>query len=888
MASPLDYEAWFQAVTQRPSRAASVPYPWQATLGNDPVCRDRLLHIPTGFGKTAGAVLPWLYHRVVRDGPGGPWPTRLVYCLPMRTLVEQTHAEVQGFVGALSLPDAQRPSVHMLMGGVEAGDWEAWPERPAVIIGTQDMLLSRALNRGYGAGRARWPMAFGLLHTDALWILDEVQLMGVGLATSAQLSAFRWAERARRAPLRPTFTWWMSATLQPSWLATVDHQARLNSLAREVVSIPAGARSGGLWKVQKALERAPDAITPDAIAALAQTRHTPGTLTLVIVNTVKRAVDVFQSLHKKPKKGPELRLVHSRFRAAERASFREAFLCREAPLPPEGRIVVATQVVEAGVDLSASLLITDPAPWSSLVQRFGRCARYEGERGTIVVAGWDPQKSAPYEGAEVTAAVEAITRLQTDHGDASPRALLAFEEALSAETRALLYPYLPAHVIRRHDIDDLFDTSPDLSGVDLDVSRYVRGGDERDVRVAWRSIEVEPRLPDHIDRAHVSPVHRDELCAVPVGDLRDFLKEGGARVAYALNYLDGRWERLGRREQDARRIVPGMTLLLPSAAGGYDISLGWSPAVKGEVSPVEPPTTADDEQALSMDQSASAAEDDSLSRARAWKTIATHGRECGEALTAIATALGLPGPLTSMLDVVGRWHDAGKAHDVFQAAITRDEEPSNVVDRRDLAKAPKDCWRKPLYPDRPGFRHELASALALIELLRRAKPDHPALTGGREALFAAMGEAPSAVPPSDAVAADHPLAAELAALDEDGLNLALWLVATHHGKVRARLVSTPLDQEGGQGTIAGVGAGDKIRLLELARQGGLRAPVPEITLSLDLAQMGLSTRYGPSWGERVERLLDAFGPFTIAYLEALTRAADWRASSMDTQDEELS
>ncbi|MBV5323351.1 CRISPR-associated helicase/endonuclease Cas3, partial [bacterium] len=74
--------------------------------------------------------------------------------------------------------------------------------------------------------------------------------------------------------------------------------------------------------------------------------------------------------------GIELRLVHSRFRPAERATWRTDFLCREACGPEVKRIIVATQVVEAGVDISAVLLITDLAPWSSLVQRFGRCARW--------------------------------------------------------------------------------------------------------------------------------------------------------------------------------------------------------------------------------------------------------------------------------------------------------------------------------------------------------------------------------------------------------------------------------------------------------------------------------------------------------------------------------
>ena len=79
----------------------------------------------------------------------------------------------------------------MLMGGDVDRDWDRYPERDTILIGTQDMLLSRALNRGYAMSRFRWPVQFGLLNNDCLWVMDEVQLMGSGLATTTQLQAFR-------------------------------------------------------------------------------------------------------------------------------------------------------------------------------------------------------------------------------------------------------------------------------------------------------------------------------------------------------------------------------------------------------------------------------------------------------------------------------------------------------------------------------------------------------------------------------------------------------------------------------------------------------------------------------------------------------------------------
>src|SRR5260221_14204335 len=60
-------------------------------------CESQLIEIPTGLGKTAAVVLAWLWNRLVLPLNSQPstlnrsaWPRRLVYCLPMRTLVEQT------------------------------------------------------------------------------------------------------------------------------------------------------------------------------------------------------------------------------------------------------------------------------------------------------------------------------------------------------------------------------------------------------------------------------------------------------------------------------------------------------------------------------------------------------------------------------------------------------------------------------------------------------------------------------------------------------------------------------------------------------------------------------------------------------------------------------
>ena len=120
------------------------PDAWQLALTTD--AWPQVLSAPTGSGKTAAVTLGWAAHRLRSPGTT---PRRLVWCLPMRTLVEQTAGAVRKWFGKLAAEPASvgrlpRPEdVHVLMGGADADGWLDWPERPSVLVGTQDMLLSR-------------------------------------------------------------------------------------------------------------------------------------------------------------------------------------------------------------------------------------------------------------------------------------------------------------------------------------------------------------------------------------------------------------------------------------------------------------------------------------------------------------------------------------------------------------------------------------------------------------------------------------------------------------------------------------------------------------------------------------------------------------------------
>lgn len=83
----MDFKTFFASMVRHESETARAPYPYQQKLaeGGWP----ETLIIPTGFGKTAAVLSAWLWKLKIGD-PGTP--RRLVYCLPMRALVEQTAA----------------------------------------------------------------------------------------------------------------------------------------------------------------------------------------------------------------------------------------------------------------------------------------------------------------------------------------------------------------------------------------------------------------------------------------------------------------------------------------------------------------------------------------------------------------------------------------------------------------------------------------------------------------------------------------------------------------------------------------------------------------------------------------------------------------------------
>lgn len=794
------------------------PYPFQVRFACESPL-PQLVDVPTGMGKTAMAVLGWLWRRRFHpdEAVRTATPRRLIYCLPMRVLVEQTVSEANRWIAELKkyCPKemAQPPKVHILMGGEIDNDWDAYPEADAILIGTQDQLLSRALNRGYAMSRYRWPMHYGLLNNDCLWVMDEVQLMGVGLTTTAQLQAFR----EKFGTYGPAHSIWMSATLKTETLATIDFAERAKTLQRLALSsddakhVDIAKRVNAVKLLHKA-ETIWKQETEDGYAErLAEEvcrHHQIGTLTIVMVNRVGRAQDVFTALQQKLKSAhsqADLCLIHSRFRQAERECLQQ----RLKEKPDHGRIVVATQAIEAGVDISAQTLITELAPWSSLVQRFGRCNRYGewGQKSPARVFWIDLETSLTNKKGEQQPVSKAILPYETEDLDWSRGQLSHFKEVGPSKVSKIMALEKDAfgHVLRRRDLVDLFDTTPDLAGNDIDVSRYIRDGENTDVQVYWRQWDGEEPSAD-------MPAPRpEELCAVAIGQIKEFLKK---------DVLAFRWDGLERHWLPVKKdsVWPGLTLLLHVSEGGYAEDLGWTGTVDGDVPIVPLPSELPPNDAL---------DEDRLTFIHRFVHLTKHATDVAQEMKSLKTTLDDPAltiPWNELL-TAARWHDVGKAHEVFQRMLV---EPLPADDPRKSDGPWAKSNHKKGRPDRKHFRHELASALALL-------------------------------------------------LHKES-DLAAYLAAAHHGKVRLSIRSLPDENvpTDGKRFARGVWDGDPLPAVDLGDGVSTQA----VTLTLSFMEMGEGP-HGPSWLERMLRLRDHYGPFKLAWMETLVRVADWRGTAKE-------
>lgn len=377
-------------------RGEDSPFPWQEELLRRFLAGSiqRSLDIPTGLGKT-GVMAIWLVARA----NGAAVPRRLVYIVDRRAVVDQAtevavrlreyvdrDAQVKEALGlgTRSLPISTLRGQH-----VDNREWLEDPSSPSIIVGTVDMVGSRLLFEGYGTTRKMRPYHAGLLGADSLAVLDEAHLVPpfekLLEAIAEDGAAFGPRDEPPRRLVPPFKLLSLSATgrdlvgesfgLQEADLKHLVVRRRLDASKRLTVH-PLDDQTS----------------LADALAEHAWRLCGKGAGPVrCIVFTDKRTVAVavrkaIEKLAKGDKNAgiPAVQVDMELFVGGRRVFEREDAALRLARLGfiagkkverVRPAFVIATSAGEVGVDLDADHMVSDLVAWERMVQRIGRVNR---------------------------------------------------------------------------------------------------------------------------------------------------------------------------------------------------------------------------------------------------------------------------------------------------------------------------------------------------------------------------------------------------------------------------------------------------------------------------------------------------------------------------------
>jgi CRISPR-associated endonuclease/helicase Cas3 len=342
-----------------------------------------LLKAPTGSGKTEAVIAPFLAQFTKNKFSIAP---RLIYVLPMRVLVN-------------SIADRIRRYAHKVSKNisVEVQHGES-PNTPffidEIVITTLDQFI-------YGYARVSGQVGHHLdipagAIASSLVVFDEAHMYRDGFTFSMMRAMFEILFKAKIPFVVMTAT--MPETLEKSLFENIPPKE-----SNKVVCTGFNLNN----QLDISIEKEP--IYKDNEVNISDTLldKIRNKKTLIVLNQVKRAQQVYKEIKRRLgiKENEEIVLLHSRFTRKDRKEHEETSL-GILPHKKDGKIIIpkgtgiaiSTQVLEAGVDFSAELLLTELAPADSLVQRVGRCARYKDEKGEMVVFPVEKERGhLPYE-----------------------------------------------------------------------------------------------------------------------------------------------------------------------------------------------------------------------------------------------------------------------------------------------------------------------------------------------------------------------------------------------------------------------------------------------------------------------------------------------------------
>jgi len=353
-----------------------------------------LLRAPTGSGKTEAVLAPFFAQFIKHKFYIAP---RLIYVLPMRVLVNSVAERIKKY--------AQKISPYISV-EIQHGDLPNAPFFMAdIVVTTLDQLLYGFARTSRQVGR-HLDIPAGSI-ASSLVVFDEAHMYRDGFTFSIMRALMEILHKSNIPFIVMTAT--MPESLEKSLFENIplhDNQKLIGSVSINS-SLKINIEDNPLYSNGNIN------ISEELLEKIKKQK------TLIILNQVKRAQKIYEDIKSQLELSDEqIVLLHSRFTRADRENHEKKAI---SLIPqkedgniviPEGvGIVVSTQVLEAGIDFSAELLLTELAPADSLIQRAGRCARYEGQSGEMIIFPVEDDKGhKPYEKEHLSKTLEWLQK----------------------------------------------------------------------------------------------------------------------------------------------------------------------------------------------------------------------------------------------------------------------------------------------------------------------------------------------------------------------------------------------------------------------------------------------------------------------------------------------
>lgn len=455
----------------------------------------------------------------------------------------------------------------------------------AIIAATPDMYGSRALFRGYGSTKAARPRETALLTMDTVMVLDEAHMNRQLLHTTQRIAELQKREVNLGVPTLQVVETTATPSTEDSGSTTLgvdiealdspnDKELRRRVYShKELVLHPIDkwdGKPGNRAVVDAAVDEIKDFLAHREAGEDSKGAHTVG----CIVNHVRTAISIKEKLAKDKVLGKdEIQLLVGRMRPYDLQKLHPDLFTIEGD--ESVKVVVATQTLEVGIDVDFADLVTELAPASSLAQRFGRVNRlgHRNDSKVVVIgpaSGDSLKKDAPpYKAVDLSNACGWLEALNdAENPSVNPAAMVKNPPVQSSPER-LLY--------QRPEWSDLLefsrtDENP-YDEPDLDLWLH----DSLDAETAMGGVIVRDNLPSNSSAAmeilktsYFAPRDEETFPAnlKILKEILDYQDEHGVKPRKFL-YRQGEislWQDVDHGDENNQALAPGDVLILDTGS----------------------------------------------------------------------------------------------------------------------------------------------------------------------------------------------------------------------------------------------------------------------------------------------------------------------------------